>query len=238
MKQPLIDSLTMLEQSTIISKQFISPEIMKPITRGKLDADMSIIAFAIYILLLSKSGFSDFRIITSVDSNKISIFNKILGAKICVQQQLYDDEIKADFSCTETSYGRGRRPGLLFSKNGKKYFCEVDTLIGPTFFNNLRDPISNNTDWVHTIGNLGLVPYGSGHEYSFGARGVKAKENDSVFYKINNNTIERTGFNSVCELCSCMYYDGLMQIKNTSNQQAAIDAIENRAKRIIMDIST
>lgn len=187
----------------------------------RTDADRTKLAFELYALLLQAQGCE----------RVTRIFNR-------APRKVWLKEI-VDNKVNKIRLVRYPRPGFLFLYKNKWCALEVDTLIGPNTYQDITK--SENESLLHTIGNLGLVPFGSGYFTAY-----KKVKSDYLKHKIEHSFEEGflrpSGFSSPKELYDVMLYnvggEGLCMIDRKSKKEDIDNFIFQRGKAVIEKIWT
>lgn len=189
----------------------------------RTDADRTKLAFEIYTLLLQAQG-----------CERITrIFNRS-RRRACLKEI-------ADNKVNKIRLVRYPRPGFLFLFKNKWCALEVDTLIGPKTYQDITGTEKENP-LIHTIGNLGLVPFGSGYftTYRFGVKSDYLKH--KIEHSFEEGFLRPSGFVSPEELYDVMLYNiggkGLCTIDRKSKKEDIDNSILQRGKAVIEKILT
>lgn len=193
----------------------------------RTDADRTKLAFELYALLLQAQGCE----------RVTRIFNR-------APRKVWLKEI-VDNKVNKISLRGKLRPGFLFRYKNKWCALEVDTLIGPKTYQDIIG--SKNESLLHTIGNLGLVPFGSGYFTFYRFSGEEGRvKSDYLKHKIEHSFEEGflrpSGFSSPKELYDVMLYniggEGLCTIDRKSKKEDIDKFILQRGKAVIEKIWT
>lgn len=159
------------------------------------------------------------------DNNMVTLDD---GVEINVLEKLKNIEITLRYKGSKPNRNRS---GFLFTYKDKWRALEVDTLLGPRMGYNCNGNKEEH-GWVfHSLGNMGLIPYGAG------SPGGNRKTKESLQDIINVKVIKRfneykSGFLSSDEINDLMNYSEMAKISKANTIEQVKEVIINRGREV------